>query len=243
MASDFSLSNIQYQSSSNLGELSVKRNELELQPYDRISIRSDPNFSLQRTVTIDGEVNYPGEYTLINPNEKVLSIIRRAGGLRKEAYPMASTLERSGTVIRLSFDDVINNSKSKDNFKLLDSDVITINAHPNIVIITGEVNTPGNYKYYANKNIRRYIRLAGGLTVNAETREIRVAYPDGTSRQLRPFMPAPRVYDGSVITVGREEETEPIDKTEFARSLQLLKLFLWQILFYLLARFLLPVPL
>ena len=31
-------------------------------------------------------------------------------------------------------------------------------------------------------------------------------------------MLAPRVYDGSVITVGTEEETEPLDKTEFAKE-------------------------
>jgi protein involved in polysaccharide export with SLBB domain len=82
MANDFSLSNIQYQSSSNSGELYVKRNEFELKPYDRISIRPDPNFSLQRTVKIKGEVNYPGTYTLTGPNEKVSDIIRRSGSLR-----------------------------------------------------------------------------------------------------------------------------------------------------------------
>ena len=85
--------------------------------------------------------------------------------------------------------------------------------------MVGEVNTPGNYKYYKNRNLRGYIKLAGGLTVNAEHNEIRVTYPDGTSRQLKSFMPAPRVYDGSIITVGQEEETEPIDKTEFVKEL------------------------
>jgi protein involved in polysaccharide export with SLBB domain len=219
MANDFSLSNIQYYSSSNPGVLSVKRDEFELQPFDHISIRPDPNFSLQRTVTINGEVNYPGIYTLTGPNEKVLSILRRAGGLRDEAYPMASILFRNNELIRVSFDKILKNELSKDNFELLDGDSILISAHPNIVIIIGEVNTPGNYKYYSNKRLRGYINLAGGLTVNAERREIRVTYPDGTSKQLRPFMLAPRVYDGSVITVGREEETEPIDKTEFAKEI------------------------
>ena len=132
---------------------------------------------------------------------------------------MASTLERNGVIIRLSFEDVIKNKNSKDNFKLLAGDIITINAHPNIVVITGEVNTPGNYKYYNKRNVRDYIKIAGGLTVNAETREIQVSYPDGTSQQLRPFFPAPKVHDGSIITVGTAEETEPLDKTEFAKEL------------------------
>ena len=114
---------------------------------------------------------------------------------------------------------ILNNERSKDNFALLDGDEIIINAHPNIVTLVGEVNTPGNYKYYENKNLRGYIKLAGGLTVNAEDREIRVSYPDGTSRQLRPFRLAPKVYDGSIITVGTAEETEPIDKTELAKEI------------------------
>ena len=219
MANDFSLSNIQYQTSSNPGILSVKRNEFNLQPYDRISIRPDPNFSLQRTVSINGEINYPGTYTLTYPNEKVSDIIRRAGGLRQEAYPMASSLVRSGQIIRLSFDKVIKDERSKDNFELLNGDSIKINSHPNIVILLGEVNTPGNYKYYSNKSLREYIKLSGGLTVNAENKEIRVSYPDGTSKQLKRFWPSPKVYDGSVITVGRAEEIEPLDKTEFAKEL------------------------
>ena len=61
--------------------------------------------------------------------------------------------------------------------------------------------------------------IVGDLSVNAESKEIHVSYPDGTNRQLRPFIPAPRVYDGSVITVGRIEESEPLDKTEFAKEI------------------------
>jgi len=219
MDSDFSLSNIQYQSRSNPGELSVKRNEFKLQPYDRISIRPDPNFSLQRTVAITGEVNYPGIYTITNPNEKVSDIIRRSGGLRQEAYPKASILIRNNQVIRVSIDDIITNERSKDNFELLNGDQIIINTHPNIVTMVGQINTPGVYKFYENKSLRGYISLAGGLTVNAEKRDIWVTYPNGISKQLKHFWFAPRIYDGSVITVGREKEAEPIDKTEFAKEI------------------------
>ena len=230
MASDYSLSNIQYQSSSSPGELSVKRNEFELQPYDRISIRPDPNFSLQRTVTINGEVNYPGTYTLTNPLEKVSDIIRRAGGLRQEAYPKASIVIRNNELVRVSFDKLLNNVRSKENFTLLNGDEIIINTHPNIIIIIGEINTPGNYKFYKNKNLRQYINIAGGLTVNAEKKEIWVSYPDGTSRKLRRFMPAPIVYDGSVITVGAKKETEPFDGTEYAKELTTILANLAQVL-------------
>jgi protein involved in polysaccharide export with SLBB domain len=143
---------------------------------------------------------------------------------------MASVLIRNNALIRVSFDKILKNEWSKDNFTILDGDEIIINAHPNIVTLVGEVNTPGNYKYYANKNLRGYIKLAGGLTVDAEDKEIRVAYPDGTSRQLRAFMPAPRIYDGSIITVGTKEEVEPFDGTEYAKEITTILANLAQVL-------------
>ena len=88
-----------------------------------------------------------------------------------------------------------------------------------MVRIIGEVNNPGLFKYYPNQNVHDYIDKAGGLTINAEKKEIWVTYPDGTSKELKRFLPSPKVYDGSVITIGREKETEPLDKTEFAKEL------------------------
>ena len=111
------------------------------------------------------------------------------------------------------------NYKSRDNFKVLDGDEIFLNAHPNIVKVLGEVNTPGTYKYYPKKSVRQYLAMSGGLTVKAERKEIWVANVDGTSKKVKRFWFSPVVLDGSVITVGQEEETEPIDKTEFAKEI------------------------
>ena len=99
------------------------------------------------------------------------------------------------------------------------NDTISIQLWPNIVQIIGEVQNPGLFKYYDNYTLRNYINIAGGLTINAEHKEIMVTYPDGTSKGLKRFFPAPKVYDGSVITVGRIEESEPLDKTEFAKEI------------------------
>ena len=46
-----------------------------------------------------------------------------------------------------------------------------------------------------------------------------MAYPNGTSQELKFFSPSPKVHDGSVITIGTAEETEPIDKTELAKEI------------------------
>ena len=86
-------------------------------------------------------------------------------------------------------------------------------------MIVGDVNQPGSYKYFEGYNISRYIDLAGGLTVNVEKNEIWVTYPDGTNKQLKRLFPSPKVLDGSIITVGSKPESEPLDKTEFAKEL------------------------
>ena len=72
---------------------------------------------------------------------------------------------------------------------------------------------------YDKNNVRDYIAKAGGLTVNAEKNEIWVAYPNGNNQELKAFFPSPKVYDGSVITIGRQAETEPLDKTELAKEI------------------------
>ena len=88
--------------------------------------------------------------------------------------------------------EIINNPNSKQNFTLMPGDSIEILRKSNIVRIVGEVNNPGTFKFYYRKSLRDYIKIAGGLTVNAEPKEIWMTYPDGTSRQLTRFSPSPK---------------------------------------------------
>jgi protein involved in polysaccharide export with SLBB domain len=52
-----------------------------LMPYDVISVKVDPSKIKQVAVKISGEVKYTGSYTLSNPEERLSSLIQRAGGL------------------------------------------------------------------------------------------------------------------------------------------------------------------
>ena len=66
-----------------------------LHPFDIVSIYSIPGYEKQKTVTIEGEVEYPGPYTLQNKNEKISDVIKRAGGLTASADPDGATLKRT----------------------------------------------------------------------------------------------------------------------------------------------------
>ncbi|MFQ6608086.1 MAG: SLBB domain-containing protein [Fidelibacterota bacterium] len=191
-----------------------------LQPYDVVSIRPDPYFSLQRQVTITGEVMYPGSYTILSPDEKITDIIERAGGLRPEAYPEASRFTRQGQSIQMSFEDIIHNPRSDLNFQVQDGDEIVIEPQPNLVFVNGEVNNPGIRKYVPGKRLSYYIDVAGGYTPDADRWNVWVQYPNGDSHKINPLtLISPRVMDGSIITVSREPEEEPFDKTEFAKEI------------------------
>ena len=67
------------------------------------------------------------------------------------AYPDASEYFRNGEKINASFDKILKNKNSKLNFNVQDGDIIKIVAHPNIVRISGEVNSSGIHKYVPGK--------------------------------------------------------------------------------------------
>lgn len=69
--------------------------EFQLQPYDEIIVRRSPNYEVQRFVTIQGEVLNQGPYGIKSKDEKISSILKRAGGLTDLAYPAGATLIRS----------------------------------------------------------------------------------------------------------------------------------------------------
>jgi len=66
----------------------------ELKPYDHIFVRTSPDFELQQNIKLHGEVKFPGEYSLVNKNERISSLIKRAGGLTDYAFIEGASLYR-----------------------------------------------------------------------------------------------------------------------------------------------------
>ncbi|HOL50417.1 MAG TPA: SLBB domain-containing protein, partial [bacterium] len=68
-----------------------KIKDVELQPRDRIVIRSKQQ--PVKTVTLSGEVKFPGQY-VISSGETLSSVINRAGGFTSQAYLPATVFTR-----------------------------------------------------------------------------------------------------------------------------------------------------
>ena len=72
-------------------------NDFTLQPYDEIYVRRSPKYNEQQNVTVEGEVQFKGNYTLTSSNQRLSEIIKQAGGLTKRAYPEGAKLLRKMT--------------------------------------------------------------------------------------------------------------------------------------------------
>ena len=76
--------------------LKMSEEKFQLQPFDVIAIRSSAGYEVQKQVKLEGEVLYPGTYTIEKKNERISDLIRRAGGLSPLAYPEGASLKRPG---------------------------------------------------------------------------------------------------------------------------------------------------
>lgn len=55
--------------------------KFELEPFDIITVYRMPGYETQKNVSIEGEVLYPGSYTLEKNTERISDLLKRSGGL------------------------------------------------------------------------------------------------------------------------------------------------------------------
>ncbi|MFM7646098.1 MAG: SLBB domain-containing protein [Sphingomonadales bacterium] len=72
----------------------IPEDSTRLQAFDVINIRRRPTYREQTSVTVEGEVLYPGKYVLEGASETVSDIINRAGGLKANAFVKGAILIR-----------------------------------------------------------------------------------------------------------------------------------------------------
>lgn len=95
-----------------------------LTPFDEISIKNDPAKKKQISVLIKGEVVYEGLYTLTSPNERISSVLKRAGGLLPYADIYGAKLVRvkkavdSAQLRRLAFSSAKTRNSQTDSAEI-----------------------------------------------------------------------------------------------------------------------------
>ncbi len=204
----------------------------QLKPFDNIVVRNAPEFEMQKLVRISGEVKYPGEYALLDDNETVTSLIKRAGGLTSEAFAEGATLNRSyndmGYVI-MELDEAMKNNQSRFNYIMKSEDVIEIPKKKDLVSIIGETQVSEfypdkivetgriNVAFDKGKNARHYVDKYSGISKNGRKRLISVEHANGQVERTKNyifFRKYPEVKKGSTIMIGNAIVENNKDKNQ-----------------------------
>lgn len=68
-----------------------------LEPFDEVHVRKSPVNSVTMNVTVEGAVNFAGDYAMYSRNYRLSDLIKAAGGLSDFAYPEGARLYRKMT--------------------------------------------------------------------------------------------------------------------------------------------------
>jgi protein involved in polysaccharide export with SLBB domain len=205
-----------------------------LLPFDQVYIRYAPEFEPLRNVIIEGEVVYPGIYSLLKENMRLTDLIEMAGGLTNEAYIEGASLFRldgnTGNVV-VNLKMAMEKDNSSQNIILRADDVITIPKQDNIVSIVGATNYDElygsrllengkiNIAFEEGKDALYYINnYAGGIDENGDINRITVEHKNGRVEKVRNrifYKKFPEVKEGSTINVPyKKKKTEEEKKEE-----------------------------
>lgn len=200
-------------------ELDDASENITIKPMDRIYVRRKSEFLNLEKIQIVGEVVYAGEYVLVGKNERLSSVIKRAGGLKKSAYAEGARLYRMkiGQIV-VDLNSALNNKGSNQDIVLKDSDIVIIPSINDIVSIRGEVQSEVNIKFDpSNLDVRYYINSAGGYGERPWKRRIYVKDQNGKIRTTKTFLifkRYPSVKEGTTVYVPVKPKKE--NQTKFS---------------------------
>jgi protein involved in polysaccharide export with SLBB domain len=198
--------------------------DVVLKPYDEVLILMQPGFGFQVLVSIQGEVRFPGTYSLLTREDRLSDLIARAGGLTDYAYPDGiQFFRKQDKVGRIDVDGsrLLRDPNSRDNFLLVQGDSIIIPDFSPVVRVFGAVNSPSSVAWVPGRGIDYYVRAAGGASVKADEDRTYVTQPNGHTETVQTHFLRPRSVPtplaGASVYVPLKEE-DKTDYTEIARS-------------------------
>lgn len=151
-------------------ELDLEDNDIELHPYDIITIRTKISYKDQKYVRVEGEVLYPSTYILKSKNERVSDLLKRTGGFTNTAFLKGAYITRINKSELLKDTNSVYSKRllqqGKDSSGLKSSDLFikTIKIGINVNDIVANENSLENI----------YLQEGDILTIPNKKREIKV---------------------------------------------------------------------
>ena len=117
--------------------------DFKLSPFDHVFVRKSYSYAPQQLISISGEVNFPGKYTIQNRTERISDLIRRAGNITPEAYIKGASLIRKRTSQMLHKKAIEAMNAANDARK---NKIITSNSNYHVIGLDLEkiLNHPGS---------------------------------------------------------------------------------------------------
>lgn len=169
-----------------------------LKPLDHIFIPRLLNYHSLGSVSLRGEVLYPGDYVLERRDETVQQVLARAGGITPLASLNNVQVYRGGLRVGTNLFQ-----EGNQMFLLQPDDSIFIPRNTPFVEVKGQVFNP-QIVGYQGRRFMSYISAAGGVTDNGNLKKAYVQYSNGINRKTRSFLffrNYPAVRPGSSIIV------------------------------------------
>ncbi|MCE7065385.1 SLBB domain-containing protein [Dyadobacter sp. CY326] len=184
--------------------LNPEDQKFKLEPQDIVIVRKSPRYEPQKTITIAGEVTYPGSYTIINNFERISDVFAKAGGIKPGAFLSGARFYRNSELIAVDIEAIIQKPSLPSNLLLLDGDTLVIPRKSETVRIQGGVHNPSVMNFDSKFGYDEYISQAGGYTEQSWKTRAYVSHPNGRTYRTKNFLffrSYPKVVPGSVVTV------------------------------------------
>jgi polysaccharide export outer membrane protein len=163
-----------------------------LAPYDHVLILKQPRFEFLRSVTILGEVLYPGSYALTRKDARLSDLVARAGGvLEATAFVDGARFTRSllnAGRVNVSLGEALAHPGGPDDLVLQPGDTLLIPEYVPTVRVAGAVVAPGSFQWVEGKGADYYLENAGGFAENADKGRTVVRFANGSARNRSKFL-------------------------------------------------------
>lgn len=182
-----------------------------LEHGDHVFVRRAPGYEPLRTVVITGEVVVPGTYVLDHRLTRVTDILRRAGGVTREAQVTGFQLFRDSSLVATDLERALDNPASSYNFALERGDSLHVPKYDPTVLVTGTVAFETRVPFVDGEDLDYYIKQAGGYSDLADRDRVSITYQNGRRAivdRVLIFARKPRPRAGSTIFVPAVPESE-----------------------------------
>lgn len=189
-------------------------NTFVLEPYDIVTVRRSPSYVPGKNVSITGEANFPGVYSMNKREDRVSDLVARAGDLTDFAYVKGASISRRMTgdereLAMTAIRAMVNNGDSlvpvlRDSYRvaldlemalkhpgseydlvLREGDVLEIPVYNNTVRIAGAVQLQTTVTYEKGLTKKKLVDMAGGYLKRAYKRKAFIVYMNGKVARLK----------------------------------------------------------